>query len=85
MSGYRNSAKMIFRKYRIVRSIIWSIECIDSPKFRNNIMQLIDIVYSFILILYSKEPMLMRLNDYYATMCIDEMYKRLNLEIHKFS
>ena len=83
--SYRNIDKMIFRKYRIVRTIIWSIECIDSSKFRTNIMQLIDIVYSFILILYSKEPVLISLNDYYATMCIDEMYKRLSLEKHKFS
>ena len=83
--SYRNTDKMIFRKYRIVRTIIWSIECIDSSKFKNNIMQLIDIVYSYILILYSKEPDLMTLNDYYATMCIDEMYKRLSLEKHKFS
>ena len=85
MSGYRNSANMIFRKYRIVRSIIWSIECIDTQKFRTNIIQLIDIVHSFILILYSKETDLIRLNDYYAEMCIDEMHKRLRLEMHKFS
>ena len=79
MSGYTNIAKMIFRKYRIVRSIIWSIEYIDSPKFINSILQLIDIVHSFILILYSKEIDLIRLNDYYAEMCIDEMSKRLKL------
>ena len=85
MSDYTNSAKIIFHKYRIVRSIIWSIEYIDSAKFRNNIMQLIDIVYSFIVILYSKEPILIRLNDYYAEMCIDEMYKRLKLEMDNFS
>ena len=85
MSGYENSAKMIFRKYRIVRNIIWSIEYIDSLKFRNNIMQLIGIVHSFILILYSKETDLIRLNDYYVEMCIDEMYKRLKLEMDKFS
>ena len=85
MSGYRNIANMIFRKYRIVRSIIWSIDCIDSQKFRNNIIQLIDIVHSFILILYSKDTDLIRLNDYYAEMCIDEMHERLRLEMHKFS
>ena len=85
MSGYRNSANMIFRKYRIVRSIIWSIEYIDSPKFINSILQLIDIVHSFILILYSKETDLIRLNDYYAEMCIDEMHERLRLEMHEFS
>ena len=79
MSDFGNSAKMIFRKYRIVRSIIWSIECIDSQKFRTNILQLIDIVHSFIIILYSKEIDLIRLNDYYAEMCIDEMSKRLKL------
>ena len=79
MSGYGNSAKMIFRKYRIVRSIIWSIECIDSQKFRTNIIQLIDIVHSFILILYSKDTDLIRLNAYYADMCIDEMHERLRL------
>ena len=82
MNGYRNIAKMIFRKYRIVRSIIWSIECIDLQKFRNNIIQLIDIVHFFILILYSKETNLIRLNDYYAEMCIDEMYGRLRIEMH---
>ena len=82
MIDYRNSAKIIFRKYRIVRSIIWSIECIDLRKFRNNIMQLIDIVHSFILILYSKEIDLIRLNDYYAEMCIDEMHERLRIEMH---
>lgn len=82
MSGYRNNAKMIFRKYRIVRNIIWSLECIDLPKFRNNIMQLIDIVYSYIIILYGKETDLIRLNDYYAEMCIDEMHERLRIEMH---
>ena len=85
MSDYGNSAKMIFLKYRIVRSIIWSIKCTDLPKFRTNIMQLIGIVHSFILILYSKETDLIRLNDYYAEMCIDEMSKRLKLETDKFS
>ena len=85
MSDYGNSAKMIFRKYRIVRSIIWSIKCTDSPKFRTNIIQLIDIVHSFILILYSKETDLIRLNDYYAEMCIDEMHERLRLEMSEFS
>ena len=85
MSGYRNNAKMIFRKYRIVRSIIWSIKYTDFSKFRTNIMQLIGIVHSFILILYSKETDLIRLNDYYAEMCIDEMYGRLRLELHGFS
>lgn len=83
--SYRKTDKMIFRKYRIVRSIIWSFECIDPIKFRQNIIQLIDIVHSFILILYSTEPNLIRLNDYYAEMCIDEMYERLRIEIHKFS
>ena len=81
MSGYRNIANMIFRKYRIVRSIIWSIECIDSQKFRTNIIQLIGIVYYFILILYSKETDLIRLNDYYAEMCIDEIYEDFVIEI----
>ena len=76
---------MIFRKYRIVRGIIWSIKCTDLPKFRTNIMQLIGIVHSFILILYSKETDLIRLNDYYAEMCIDEMSKRLKLETDNFS
>ena len=85
MSGYANSAKMIFRKYRIVRSIIWSVRCIDLPKFRTNIIQLIDIVHSFILILYSKETDLIRLNEYYAEMCIDEMHERLRLEMYEFS
>ena len=85
MSDFGNSAKMIFRKYRIVRSIIWSIECIDSQKFRTNILQLIDIVHSFIIILYSKEIDLIRLNDYYAEMCIDEMHERLRLEMYEFS
>lgn len=83
--SYRNTDKMIFRKYRIVKNIIWSIEYIDSLKFRNNIMQLIDIVYSYILVLYSDYSDLMYLNDYYASMCIDEMYKRLMIETHKFS
>ena len=85
MSGYENSAKMIFRKYRIVRSIIWSIKCTDLSKFRTNIIQLIGIVHSFILILYSKDTDLIHLNDYYAEMCIDEMHERLRLEMHKFS
>ena len=79
MSGYRNSANMIFRKYRIVRSIIWSIRCTDLPKFRTNTIQLIGIVHSFILILYSKETDLIRLNDYYAEMCIDEMHERFKI------
>lgn len=83
--SYRNTDKMIFWKYRIVKNIIWSIEYIDSIKFRNNIMQLIDIVYSYILVLYSDYSDLMCLNDYYASMCIDEMYKRLMIETHKFS
>lgn len=48
-------------------------------------MQLIDIVYSYILVLYSDYSDLMCLNDYYASMCIDEMYKRLMIETHKFS
>ena len=85
MSDYGNSAKMIFRKYRIVRSIIWSIKCTDLSKFRTNIIQLIGIVHHFILILYSKEIDLIRLNDYYAEMCIDEMSKRLKLETENFS
>ena len=85
MSGYGNSAEMIFRKYRIVRSIIWSIKWTDLPKCRTNIIELIGIVHSFILILYSKEIDLIRLNDYYAEMCIDEMHERLRLEMHEFS
>lgn len=85
MSGYRNIANMIFRKYRIVRSIIWSIEYIDFIKFRNNITQLIGIIHFLISILYGSKPILAQLNDYYAKMCIDEMHKRLMLEMGNFS
>ena len=83
--SYRNTNKIIWQYYRMVRSIIWSHECIDIIKFRTNIMQLITIVYSFIILLYSTELALMRLNDYYVEMCIDEMHERLRLEMNKFS
>ena len=67
----------------MIRKIIWSFEFVDCVRFRSNIMLLINLISSYTHIVYGEYECLMNLDEYYATMCIDEMYKRIKLEIEQ--
>jgi hypothetical protein len=81
MSFYRIKNKMIFRRYRTIRKIIWSFRFTDSISFSANIMLLINLTSSYTYMVYGEYECLLNLDEYYATMCIDEMHKRIKLEI----
>ena len=81
MSFYQIKNKIIFRRYRMIRKIIWSFRFTDCVSFRANIMLLINLISSYTYMVYGEYESLLNLDEYYATMCIDEMYKRIKLEI----
>lgn len=81
MSFYQTKNKIIYRRYRMIRRIIWSIKFTDCVSFRANIMLLINLISSYTYTVYGEYERLLNLDEYYATMCIDEMYKRIKLEL----
>ena len=81
MSFYQDKNKIIYRRYRLIRRIIWSFKFVDCVSFRANIMLLINLISSYTYMVYGEYECLLNLDEYYATMCIDEMYKRIKLEI----
>ena len=81
MSYCRNANKLIYRNYRMIRKIIWLLRFTDYVSFRANIMLLINLISSYTHMVYGEYECLLNLDEYYATMCIDEMYKRIKLEI----
>ena len=83
MSFYQSKNKIIYRRYRMVRRIIWSFTYVDPPRFRANIMLLINLIQSYTFMVYGMDSCLVELNDYYAELCVDEMYKRIRLELEQ--
>ena len=80
MSFYQDKNKIIYRRYRLIRRIIWSFKFVDCVSFRANIMLLINLISSYTYMVYGAYECLLNLDDYYVTLCIDEMHKRIKLE-----
>lgn len=80
MSYCRTANKLIYRKYRIIRRIIWTIPFINSTGYRKSMLSIIDSLYYHTQIVISFYSCLVNVNNYYRTMCIDEMHKRIKLE-----
>lgn len=80
MNFYKIKNKLIYRRYRLIRKIIWNSKYIDRESFRSDIMLLINIVNSYTDLLYGHYNCLCRLNNYYTIMCINEMNERIRLE-----
>lgn len=80
MSFYQDKNKIIYRRYRLIGHIIWSFKFVDCVSFRANIMLLINLISSYTHMVYGAYECLLNLDDYYATLCIDEMHKRIKLE-----
>lgn len=81
MSFYQTKNKIIYRRYRMVKKVIWSFEYIDAVSFRCNIMLLINIISSYNFITYGPYECLNNLDEYYASLCVAEMYMRIHLEL----
>lgn len=80
MSFYRVKYKIIYRRYRMIRKFIWTTKFIEPTSFRADIMLLINLISTYTFVIYGAYTRLVDLNDYYADMCIDEMYERIKLE-----
>lgn len=80
MSFYRDKYKIIYRRYRMVRKFIWTTKFIKPASFRADIMLLINLISSYTFMIYGDYMWLVALNDYYANVCIDEMYERIKIE-----
>ena len=80
MNFYKIKNKIIYRKYRVVRKIIWSIKYTDMKSFKSDIMLLINTINFYNDIIYGQHICLQELNNYYTEICIDEMEKRMKLE-----
>lgn len=80
MSFYQDKSKIIYRRYRMIRKFIWTTKFIEPTSFRANIMLLINMTASYTFMIYGEYMWSVALNDYYAQMCIDEMYERIKIE-----
>ena len=85
MSFYQIKNKIIFRKYRMIRKIIWTINITDCVSFKANIMLLISMISAYTYMVSGNYSQLVALNDFYECMCLEEMDKRLMLEMDNFS
>ena len=85
MNFYRVKSKIIYRRYRLIKRIIWSYKYTDSINFKANIMLLISMISGYTYMVYDNYSQLVALNDFYRCMCLTEMHKRLMLETHNFS
>lgn len=80
MSFYRDKYKIIYRRYRMIRKFIWTTKFIKPASFRADIILLINLISSYTFMIYGEYMWLVALNDYYANVCIDEMYERIKIE-----
>ena len=80
MSFYRDKYKIIYRRYRMIRKFIWTTKFTKPESFRADIMLLINLIASYTFMIYGEYMWLVALNDYYANVCIDEMYERIKIE-----
>lgn len=80
MSFYRDKYKIIYHRYRMIRKFIWTTKFIKPASFRADIMLLINLISSYTFMIYGEYMWLVALNDYYANVCIDEMYERIKIE-----
>lgn len=80
MSFYRDKYKILYRRYRMIRKFIWTTKFIKPASFRADIMLLINLISSYTFMIYGEYMWLVALNDYYANVCIDEMYERIKIE-----
>ena len=85
MNFYRVKSKIIYRRYRLIKRIIWTYKYTDSINFKANIMLLISMISGYTYMLYGNYSQLVALNDFYKCMCLMEMHKRLMLEMDNFS
>lgn len=83
MSFYQSKNKIMYRRYRMVRRIIWSFTYVDPSSFRGIIMLLINLIQDYTFMTYGMDRCLVELNDYYTKLCVDEMYKRIRLEFEQ--
>lgn len=80
MNYYQNASKIIFRRYRMIRKVIWCLPYVDLNSFTSNITILISAVYTQMRVMYRNHSCLLDLNIYYRNVCIDEMNERIELE-----
>lgn len=79
MSYCRTANKLIYRKYRIIRRIIWTIPFINLTEYRKSMLSIINTLYYQTKSLYSFYACLVNANNYYRIMCIEEMHERIRL------
>lgn len=72
----KQCCKILYHRYRLVIKIIKSYYYKDSISFRADMMLLINCISSYNFMIYGNFEYLVALNDYYANVCIDEMYFR---------
>lgn len=80
MTYYQIKNKLIYRRYRILKTIIWEIKYINMKSFKRIVLSLINIICSYTNSIYGCDDYLYHLNNYYAKMCIAEMTKRIFME-----
>lgn len=78
--NYRIKNKVIYRRYRVIKNIIWSIKYISEESFKSDIMMLINITNTYTDLEYGHFKCLYDLNNYYTVLCIKEMHDRIKLE-----
>ena len=80
MTYYQIKNKLIYRRYRVLKTIIWEIKYIDIKRFKCIVLLLINIIYTHTNSIYGCDDYLYRLNNYYSKLCIDEMNERIFIE-----
>lgn len=80
MTYYQIKNKLIYRRYRVLKSIIQEIKYINIKSFKCNVLLLLDIIYSYTNSIYGCDDYLYRLNNYYSKLCIAEMNERIFIE-----
>lgn len=80
MNYYQNANKRIFRRYRMIRKVIWCLPYVNLNSFTSNIAILISAVYTQMRVRYKNYSCLLDLNIYYRNLCLEEMHERIILE-----
>lgn len=81
MSFYQEKNKIIYRRYRIIRKIIRNTKFTGLLSYRQNMLLIITCISNYNFMSYGKYEPLVKIIDYYEKMCIDDMYKRIKLEL----
>ena len=80
MNYYQNASKKIFRRYRMIRKVIWGLPYVNVYSFSSNISILRSAVFSQMNYRYKNNSCLLYLINYYSNMCSEEMCERIELE-----